>query len=134
MALGKSLTVVSLISLSLSAQANDNTVYLEHDVGMLYKFLEMVVSRFGGLNSAERTKHQQAMYHALNNLDNGVTVKWYSDTRPNHGSAEVVATASMNGMLCRRIYSFITTRDSRYGYNHWACYDQRSGVWNFSDK
>jgi len=90
-----------------------------------------LVRLFDGLSDHDRRKHQQAMYTALSNLDNGEVMRWYSDDSYNHGLVEIVMTQRLSGKLCRRVYAQVNTERRRQAQEHWACLDESTGMWEF---
>ncbi len=135
--LGKLLTAVTLISaFPAQAQSWRQTTYESelHPNSSLIILYNHVKSMFGRLNEEDSRMHKQAVYHALNNLDNGEVVTWFNDDRSNFGRVEVVSTVDKNGDMCRRIYSFINVGSNQRSFEEWACYRSDSGVWKFSDK
>lgn len=121
---GKLLTAAVLIA-NTPAQAQ---IRMTEGMYTLYNAISRMMD---GLTTDDRRKYEQAVYSALANLDNGETIKWYSDTSYNHGIVEIVATAQLNGMTCRRIYAtVITTRDKTH-VERWGCYNESTKLWEF---
>ncbi len=89
---------------------------------------------FSSLNKEDSQKHRQSVYFALNNLNNGEEITWYSDDGRRSGSVEVVQTTVKNGDVCRRIFSTVMIRSEQRTFDEWACYKNSSNSWNFSDK
>jgi surface antigen len=86
------------------------------------------------LNKEDSRKHQQAVFFALNRLDNGETTKWYSDDGYHMGQVQVMVTAMVNGEMCRRIYSVVVLKSDQRTFEEWACFKTSSNTWNFADK
>ncbi len=89
---------------------------------------------FSSLNKEDSQKHRQSVYFALNNLNNGEEITWYSDDGRRSGSVEVVQTTIKNGDVCRRLFSTVMIRSEQRTFDEWACYKNNSNSWNFSDK
>ncbi len=89
---------------------------------------------FSSLNKEDSQKHRQSVYFALNNLNNGEEITWYSDDGRRSGSVEVVQTTIKNGDVCRRIFSTVMIRSEQRIFDEWACYKNSSNSWNFTDK
>lgn len=126
MVVGKLLTAAALI---VSTQANAQvTIRLPESI---WTIKNSVIRMLDGLNEDDRRKHQQAMFTALGNLDNGEVIRWYSDDSYNHGIVEIIMTQRLSGRLCRRVYSEIRTTSSRNTEEHWACLDESTRMWSF---
>ena len=89
---------------------------------------------FSSLNKEDSQKHRQSVYFALNNLNNGEEITWYSNDGRRSGSVEVVQTTIKNGDVCRRIFSTVMIRSEQRVFDEWACYKNSSNSWNFTDK
>ena len=124
MVLGKLLTAAALI---VSTQAQAQITVPES----IWSIRNSLVRMFDGLTEHDRRKHQQAIYTALGNLDNGEVIRWYSDDSYNHGLVEIVMTQRLSGKLCRRVYSEVRTERSRKADEHWACLDESTRMWDF---
>lgn len=124
MVVGKLLMVVAL-TVGNTAHAQ---LRMSESVYQLYNAFKRMTD---SLTSDDRRKYEQAVYTALANLDNGEFVRWYSDDSYNHGIVEVVATARMNGQICRRIYATVITEKSRTNDERWACYNESTKLWEF---
>lgn len=98
----------------------------------MYMLFNAIVKMTDGLTTDDRRKYEQAVYTALNNLDNGEVVKWYSDSSYNHGAVEIVATARLSGNLCRRLYTTVVTQKDSKNEDRWACYNNSTGLWEFT--
>ena len=123
MVVGKLLTAAVLIA-STPAQAQMR--WSESMYGIITSFNRI----FDRLSEDDRRKHQQAVYTAVANLDNGEFVRWYSDDSYNHGIVEIVATAQLSGRLCRRVYSTVITEKRKEFNEFWGCMD-RDNTWHF---
>jgi len=124
MVVGKLLTVAAL-TVGSSAQAQSR---INENIYQLFNSFKRMTD---GVSADDRRKYEQAVYTALANLDNGEFVKWYSDNSYNHGFVEVMATARMNGQVCRRIYATIITEKNRTDDERWACYNESTKLWEF---
>lgn len=89
---------------------------------------------FSTMNAEDSQKHRQSVYFALNNLDNGQEITWYSDDGRRSGTVEVVQTTLKNGDVCRRLFSTVMLRSEHRTFHEWACYKNSSNSWIFSDK
>jgi surface antigen len=86
------------------------------------------------VSAQDTVLHGQAVYHALNNLENGEVVEWYNDARGSHGKAFVVVTYPARAGQCRRVYSYMRINRNSYSYTDTACLDNNRRTWTFVDK
>lgn len=135
----KSLMVLGFTSIqinSVNAGSWDKPVYQEQipsytTPAIIYNAYRNLFSR---LNTEDSRKHRQAVYFALNNLDNGEDIVWYSDDGYRSGTVEVVQTTIKNGEVCRRLFSTVMLKSDQRTFEEWACYKNTTNTWNFSDK
>jgi len=137
MVLGKLLTAVIFTSVTtVHAQSWNKPLYQNElestsSIGVIFNVYR---SLFSSLNKEDSLKHQQAVFIALNRLDNGEVTKWYSYDGYHTGQVSVMATVTKNGDMCRRIYSVITLKSDQRSFEEWACYKTNSNTWVFTDK
>lgn len=139
MALGKLLVTIIFISFASNvAHAGqwDKPIYQNeiNDFNSPALIFNAYRSMFSRLNKEDSRKHQQAVFFALNRLDNGETTKWYSEDGYHMGQVQVMVTAMINGEMCRRIYSVILLKSDQRTFEEWACFKTSSNTWNFTDK
>jgi len=98
--------------------------------------ITQVIARIAGLHlsKTDLETHRLAVYHALNNLDNGETVEWRSDTADADGKVVIAYTWPASGQICRRIYSTVRVRFDSRNYQDTACLNTNSKTWSFIDK
>ena len=60
-------------------------------VGMLYNAAQYHTTKLSG---RDQDYHTQAVYHALNNAENGELVEWYSDRSDSMGKVQIAMTWS----------------------------------------
>lgn len=136
MVLGKLLTVAIFISNTAYANSWDKPVYqteihANNGPAIIFNAYRNLFSR---LNKEDSLKHQQAVFHALNRLDNGEVTTWYSNDGYRTGQVQVMVTANVNGDMCRRLYSVITLKSDQRAFEEWACYKTNTNTWVFTDK
>lgn len=95
-----------------------------------------IMARIFGTNLSKEdvSTHRQAVYHALNNAENGETVVWYNNATDSDGKAMIAWTSPTNGGMCRRIYSYIRIKSNMSSYQDTACLDINRKTWSFVDK
>lgn len=90
---------------------------------------------FGASLSKEDTElHRRAVYQALNNLENGEQVVWRNDRNDADGKVAVAYTWPNNGLVCRRLYSYVRINTNSRSYQDTACLDNNQKTWTFVDK
>jgi surface antigen len=98
-------------------------------------FLTAMSRMFGStLSKQDVATHKQAVYHALNNAENGETVVWYNDATDSEGKAFIAWTYPSNGGMCRRVYSYVRIKSNAMSYQDTACLDNNRKTWTFVDK
>ncbi len=83
------------------------------------------------LKPQDRELHRHAVYHALNNLENGEAVEWFNDRTDAQGKARIVMTTPANGSYCRRIHSWVRLGADQRSFEDTACYNVTTKSWNF---
>lgn len=86
------------------------------------------------IKESDRQKHEQAVYYALENLDNGETIKWLNPQTNSSGQIQIAVTWMNGGLSCRRIYSSIRTEKFNKSFSDTACYNPSTNVWRFLNK
>ena len=86
--------------------------------GMLWSHIQYL--RFS-LNDEEKKMHQSAVYHALNNADNGEITGWHSRDRLAQGKVRVIHSFPISGGRCRVYQSFIELNGTSRHWTNNAC-------------
>lgn len=73
------------------------------------------------LNDEEKKMHQSAVYHSLNNSNNGEITSWYSKERLASGKVRVVHSFPISGGHCRVYQSLITLNGATRHFTNNAC-------------
>ena len=73
------------------------------------------------LNDEEKKMHQSAVYHSLNNSNNGEITSWYSKERLASGKVRVVHSFPISGGHCRVYQSLITLNGAIRHFTNNAC-------------
>ena len=100
-------------------------------VGFAYNISKWFTKR---LKPEDQALHSQAVYHALNNLDNGQVVEWWNDRTDAQGKARIMLTWTANGNICRRIYSWVRMGADEKSFEDSACFNNSINGWKFVDK
>jgi surface antigen len=116
---------------SWSGPVNRDRIKNDSFLAFAYNMSIFYGSRLGKFDNA---MHTQAVYHALNSLDNGESVEWYNDRNNSHGKARIVYTIPGGGTICRRIHSWVQIGNSSNNFEDTACYNNNTNTWTFVDK
>jgi surface antigen len=116
---------------SWQSPAFDNWANPNSGAGVLFN----ITKWFGASLSKEDTElHRRAVYQALNNLENGEQVVWRNDRNDADGKVAVAYTWPNNGLVCRRLYSYVRINTNSRSYQDTACLDNNQKTWTFVDK
>ena len=110
---------------------NTDYVYNGGFVGFIYNASKWYGSR---LSKGDQTYHSQAVYHALDNADNGEAVEWYNDYEGSMGKVMIAASWPANGDICRRMHHYIRTKSDSKSWGDTACMSSNTRRWVFTDK
>ena len=86
--------------------------------GMLWSHIQYL--RFS-LNDEEKKMHQSAVYHALNNAENGQITSWHSRERLAQGKVRVIHSFPISGGRCRVYQSYIELNGTSRHMTNNAC-------------
>lgn len=83
------------------------------------------------LKPQDKELHRHAVYHALNNLENGEVAEWFNDRTDAQGKVRIVMTTPANGSYCRRVHSWVRLGSEDRAFEDTACYNVTTKTWNF---
>ena len=86
--------------------------------GMMWNHIQYL--RFN-LNDDEKKMHQSAVYHALNNAENGQITSWHSRERLAQGKVRVIHSFPISGGRCRVYQSYIELNGTARHFTNNAC-------------
>ena len=86
--------------------------------GMMWNGIQYI--RFN-LKKAEKSQHQQAVYHALNNAGIGSVTAWYSNKRQAGGKVRVIHQFPTSDGYCRVYQSYIKLNGAERHMTNKAC-------------
>ena len=131
--------IIILSSLLLTANCANSNSYVKETQGLFTKFPEPVslgenqlwsapgmmwnhiqYLRFT-LNDDEKKMHQSAVYHALNNAENGQITSWHSRERLAQGKVRVIHSFPISGGRCRVYQSYIELNGTARHFTNNAC-------------
>lgn len=76
-------------------------------------------------------KQEQAVYHALNNLENGEVTYWHDDNSNDRGAVHVTMTYPQGGGYCRVLMTQVSYRGKMRDFTEKACINQIDNTWRF---
>ena len=131
--------IIILSSLLLTANCANSNSYVKETQGLFTKFPEPVslgenqlwsapgmmwnhiqYLRFT-LNDDEKKMHQSAVYHALNNAENGQITSWHSRERLAQGKVRVIHSFPISNGHCRVYQSYIELNGTARHFTNNAC-------------
>jgi len=131
--------IIILSSLLLTANCANSNSYVKETQGLFTKFPEPVslgenqlwsapgmmwnhiqYLRFT-LNDDEKKMHQSAVYHALNNAENGQITSWHSRERLAQGKVRVYHSFPISNGHCRVYQSYIELNGTARHFTNNAC-------------
>lgn len=96
--------------------------------GMLWSHIQYL--RFS-LNDEEKKLHQSAVYHSLNNAENGAITQWHSKKRLAQGKVRVIQSFPTSDGYCRVYQSFIQLNGTSRHFTNNACKRFGGAGWVF---
>lgn len=141
---GKSL-ILAIIGINLTACANQNfygsyssqlpaVQSYKPGAGLYGVVYNLAQYNFYSLNAEEKEKQQEAVFFALNNLDNGQLVEWYHTDRDSYGQVRPVQSYPSGGGYCRTIHSLISVNNNERSFTETACKGSGHKGWRFIRK
>lgn len=136
MVLGKSFLLSLLIISQTSAQSYKSPAFESWADPSTGAGLVFNIAKWFGtsLSKEDRIKHQGAVYHALNNLENGEMIEWRNEWANTEGKVQIAYTWPNRGLVCRRVYSWVRVKADSRSYQDTACLDNNHKTWTFVDK
>lgn len=134
MALGKLCLILACTNSSAQSflgPTNNSWAPNDSIISIAYNMVRYFESR---LNKPDAAMHTQAVYHALNNMENGQVAEWRNERSNSWGQAKIVYTWPGNGNVCRRVYSLVQTEQYVKNFEDTACYNNNTNSWRFVDK
>jgi len=86
--------------------------------GMMWTAIQYM--RFS-LNDEEKKLHQSAVYHALNNAENGAITQWHSRKRLAQGKVRIIHTFPTSDGYCRVYQAYIELNGASRHWTNNAC-------------
>ena len=115
-------------SLSSQNSVSHNYTHAGTSVEIWYNFIR---NNMGKLSKQDQKKQAQAVYFALDNLEEGKVVAWHTMKSDTHGFVKVVASYPHGGGYCRVIFTQIKKKDKVRDFKETACRDVAYQGWQF---
>ena len=115
-------------SLSSQKSVSHNYTHAGTGVEVWYNFMR---NNMGKLTNDDRAKQDQAVYFALDNLEEGKVVAWHNMKSDTHGFVKVVASYPHGGGYCRVVFTQIKKKDKIRDFKETACRDVAYQGWQF---
>ena len=144
MAVGKSLTILTisvgllsacsaqntLLHTSESSYASTKTDYrpVDTSVGALVNYFSWNMNR---MTPYDQKQQEQSVFFALNNLQNGEVTRWYNGNTGAQGAVQVAMTYPQGSGYCRVIMSQIYYKGKQRDFKETACINAVDNSWRF---
>jgi|TARA_B110000977_G_C10661128_1_gene331895 surface antigen len=115
-------------SISSQNSVSHNYTHAGTSVEIWYNFIR---NNMGKLSKQDQKKQAQAVYFALDNLEEGKVVAWHTMKADTHGFVKVVASYPHGGGYCRVIFTQIKKKDKVRDFKETACKDVAYHGWQF---
>ena len=141
-AVGKSLIILSSILLlsacgttgtynnskSTYASVHDDYQSVNGSVVMAVNYLKWSSNR---MNKFDRKRQEQAVFFALDNLQNGEVTNWYNGDTGAQGKVRVAMTYPQGSGYCRVLHSEIYYNGKARNFQETACINAVDNSWRF---
>jgi len=97
-------------------------------VGLIVNFTKWHWYR---LPEEDQRAQEQAMYFALDNVDNGDSTSWYNNDTGTNGTVMVVSTYPQGSGYCRVVISRLTYKNKIRDFKETACKETGHLGWRF---
>mgnify|MGYP004011378311 FL=1 len=144
MAVGKSLTILTisvgllsacsaqntLLHTSESSYASTKTDYrpVDTSVGAIVNYFSWTMNR---MEPYDQKQQEQSVFFALNNLQNGEVTRWYNGNTGAQGAVQVAMTYPQGSGYCRVIMSQIFYNGKQRDFKETACINAVDNSWRF---
>jgi surface antigen len=144
MAVGKSCIILTISIGLLSACSAQNTLLhtsessyastqsnyqpVNTSVGGLINYFSWTMNR---MEPYDQQQQEQAVFFALNNLQNGETTRWYNGNTGAQGAVRVAMTYPQGSGYCRVIMSQIFYNGKQRDFKETACVNAVDNSWRF---
>ena len=144
MVVGKSLIILTISVGLLSACSAQNTLNhttasayastksnyqpVDTSVGALINYMSWNINR---MEPYDQQQQEQAVFFALQNLQNGQVTRWYNGNTGAQGAVQVAMTYPQGSGYCRVIMSQIIYNGKQRDFKETACINAVDNSWRF---
>ena len=120
----------TLLHTSESSYASTQSNYqpVNTSVGGLINYFSWTMNR---MEPYDQQQQEQAVFFALNNLQNGETTRWYNGNTGAQGAVRVAMTYPQGSGYCRVIMSQIFYNGKQRDFKETACVNAVDNSWRF---
>jgi surface antigen len=120
----------STVNKSASSQksVSHNYTYAGTGVEVWYNYVR---DSLGKLTKEDQHKQDQAVFFALDNLEEGKVVAWHNVRLDTHGSVKIVMSYPHGSGYCRVVFTQIKKKDKIRDFKETACRDIAYQGWQF---
>ena len=115
-------------SLSSQKSVSHNYTHAGTGVEVWYNFVR---NNMGKLSKADMKKQDQAVFFALNNLEEGKVASWHNIEKDTHGYVKIVASYPHGSGYCRVVFTQIQKKGNARDFKETACKDVSYRGWQF---
>lgn len=115
-------------SLSTHKSVSHNYTHAGTSVEIWYNFVR---NNMGKLSKEDMKKQDQAVFFALNNLEEGKVVAWHNMEKDTHGFVKIVASYPHGSGYCRVVFTQIQKKGKVRDFKETACKDVAYQGWQF---
>ena len=121
---------VTSYSDSHSTTSSVQSTYQPNDsyVGIIVNFTKW---HWYKLPDADRQAQEQAMYFALDNVDNGESTSWYNNNTGTNGTVLVLSSYPQGSGYCRVVVSRLNYKNKMRDFKETACRETGHPGWRF---
>lgn len=136
MAIGKLFLISSLVAgcaASGGSPSVNSSVHTDYRPvnSIMQAGINLVTFNYYSLPDRLQNKQEQAVFHALNNLENGEITYWHDDRSNDRGAVQVTGTYPIGGGYCRVLMTQVTYKGKMRSYVEKACINNVDQQWKF---
>lgn len=115
-------------SISTDKSVSHNYTHAGTGVEVFYNFMR---HNMGKLTKEDSEKQNQAVFFALDNLEEGKVVSWHNVKQDTHGFVKIVMSYPNGSGYCRVVFTQIQKKSKIRDFKETACRDVAYQGWQF---
>lgn len=115
-------------SVSAYASVHDDYQNVNGSMVLVSNYIKWSSNR---LDPYDQKQQEQAVFFALNNLQNGQETNWYNGNTGSRGRVRIIMTYPRDSGYCRVIQSQITYKGKSREFKEEACINAVENTWRF---